>query len=51
LAGAHCPNGRISVEEFLRFIIEDFHIEPLRPDWAEVFAEAQRDFELWRTWP
>lgn len=51
LAAAHCPTGRISVEEFFRFAITDFKVAPLRPDWSDVFAEAQRDFERWRTWP
>jgi len=51
LAAAHCPTGRISVEEFLRFAIVDLHVEPLRPDWADVFDEAQRNFETWRRWP
>jgi hypothetical protein len=47
LAGAHCPTGKIPVEEFLRFIIVDFRVEPLRPDWADVFTEAQRNLDLW----
>ncbi|SPF41724.1 hypothetical protein SBA4_2780016 [Candidatus Sulfopaludibacter sp. SbA4] len=50
LAAAHCPTGRISIEEFLRLAIVDFRVEPLRQDWADVFAEAQQDFERWRTW-
>ena len=51
LAAAHCPTGRIPVEEFLRFAIVDLAVEPVRPNWSEVFTEAQRDFERWRTWP
>jgi len=38
LAGAHCPTGGVTVEEFLRFIVVDFHVEPLRRDWADVLA-------------
>jgi hypothetical protein len=37
---AHCPTGRISVAEFLRFAIVDFRVEPLRDDWSDVFAET-----------
>lgn len=48
LAIAHCPTGRILVEEFLKCAIVDFRVEPLRPDWADVFAEAWRNFESWR---
>jgi hypothetical protein len=51
LAAAHCPTGRVLVDEFLRFAIVDFQVEPLRPDWRDVFTEAQRDFERRRTWP
>lgn len=47
---AHCPTGRIAVEEFLRFAIECFQVEA-EPRWETVFAEAQRDFERWRSWP
>lgn len=42
IAVAHCPTGRISIEEFLRFAIADFRVEPLRTDWPEVLAAAQR---------
>ncbi len=46
LATAHCPTGRISIEEFLRFAIADFRVEPLRTDWSDVFAEAERHFQF-----
>jgi len=45
LTTAHCPTGRVPVEEFVRMVILDFRVEPLRADWPQVFAEAQRDFE------
>lgn len=51
LITAHLPTGRVSVEEFLRMAIVEFRVEPLRADWPQVFADAQRDFETWRTWP
>lgn len=51
LAAAHCPTSRISLEEFLRFVITDFRVEPLRSDWSHVFEEAQQNFQSWRTWP
>ena len=48
LGTAHCPAGRISIEDFLRFAIVDFRVEPLRDDWSHVFGEAQRSFQSWR---
>lgn len=47
---AHVPTGRISLEEVLRFTIEDLGVLPLRDDWDEVLRESQQRFERWRTW-
>lgn len=51
LQKAHLPTGRVSLEEFVRFMITDFHVAPARLDWDSVLAQAQAAFEKWRTWP
>jgi hypothetical protein len=48
---AHIPSGRISIEEVVRFGIEELGIVPLRGDWEQVLGEAQKAFEEWRSWP
>jgi len=42
---AHCPTGRVAVEDVLRLVIEEFAIEPLREDWNEVLTQRQSPFE------
>jgi hypothetical protein len=51
LRDAHLPTGRISVEEFIRCLIVDFHVPPRRSDWEAILTRAQQAFEEWRTWP
>ena len=51
LAKAHLPTGRIAVEQFLRLLIAEFDVTPLRSDWDQVLAQTQQAFEDWRTWP
>lgn len=50
LTGAHIPTGRIAIEQFLRLIIEDLGVEPVRDDWSDVLDQGQQDFERWQTW-
>jgi hypothetical protein len=49
--GAHFPTGRISLEEVLRLVIEEFHVKPLRHDWADILQRTKAAFEEFRTWP
>jgi hypothetical protein len=38
LSKAHVPTGMVSIPSFLRFLIRDLGIEPLRPDWEPILA-------------
>lgn len=44
LNGAHLPTGRIAIEDFLRILLNDFKIVPLREDWEEVIEQTQSAF-------
>ena len=50
LQRAHFPTGRVSVEEFLRLVIEAFDVRTHRRDWRAVLQQAQAAFSNWRTW-
>jgi hypothetical protein len=50
LERAHFPTGRVSVEEFLRLVIETFDVRTLRRDWRAVLQQTQAAFGRWRTW-
>ena len=50
LARAHVPTGRVALEEFLRMVITDFEVKPLRPDWDDALTESQAGFDSSRTW-
>ncbi len=40
---AHLPTGSISVAIFLRFLIDDLSVEPVRPDWESILHDAHFD--------
>ena len=48
---AHFPTGRISLEEVLRLVIQEFNVRPFREDWEAIINSSQAAFEKWRTWP
>jgi hypothetical protein len=50
LLGAHIPTRRISVEQFLRLILDELGVKARRDDWRKVLDKGQRDFEDWQTW-
>lgn len=50
IRGAHFPTGRISVEQFLRLVIETFKVKTRRSDWRSVLQQAQQAFRKWQTW-
>lgn len=41
LQQAHVPTGYVSLADFLRLVISDFQIKPLRDDWSRVLEEAR----------
>ena len=50
LQGAHFPTGQVSVEEFLRLVIDAFEVQVRRRDWRAVLQQTQAAFSKWRTW-
>jgi hypothetical protein len=46
----HMPTRRITLEEFLRFLITELKVKPLRSDWERILREAQAAHEKFRTW-
>ncbi|MCC6179346.1 MAG: hypothetical protein IT305_28905 [Chloroflexi bacterium] len=49
LIGAHMPTGRVSFEEFIWLILDQFHVRHARDDWQAVLEETHRNYERWRT--
>jgi hypothetical protein len=47
----HIPTDRISLEEVLRFLIEELGIEPLTDKWDEVLTSTYEKYKKYRTWP
>ena len=45
---AHLPTGRVALEDFLRLLIRDFAVRPLRSDWEAILNQTQQ--EAGRTW-
>ncbi|HZB83603.1 MAG TPA: hypothetical protein VE288_12265 [Rubrobacteraceae bacterium] len=50
LQAAHLPTGRVSLEAFIRLLIEDFEVPTLRGDWEEALARSEEEFEADRSW-
>ena len=50
LTKAHIPTRRISLEEVLRFTIEELGVKPLRSNWKEILALTQKRYESFRSW-
>lgn len=50
LAQAHLPTRRIALEDVIRLAIEQFGVEPLRPDWDATLLAARGSFRRERTW-
>jgi hypothetical protein len=46
----HIPAPRMSVEEVLRFCIDQLGVKPLRDDWAPVLADSEDLFHMWASW-
>lgn len=47
---AHIPTGRVSLEQVIRFVIDQLGVEPLRNDWDSVLSLNEGLFELHRSW-
>lgn len=46
----HIPTARMSVENVLRFCIQELGVRPLRDDWSAVLADSEDLFHMWATW-
>lgn len=44
LAGRHLATGRVSLEAFIRMLIEAFGVEPRRSDWGETLTRTEAVF-------
>jgi hypothetical protein len=40
LAGAHLVTGTVVLADFVRMLVEEFAVPPLRPDWESVLSRA-----------
>lgn len=49
-AKSHVPTGRVSIESVIRFLIEELHVRPLRPNWDRVLIEGEQSFNDRRNW-
>jgi hypothetical protein len=50
LAKVHVPTGRITLEQYLRFLIVELKVRPLRSDWQKVLEGTERKHLQYRTW-
>ena len=50
LASAHLPTRRIALEDMLRLLIEQFGVQPARPDWDRALRRSRQSFTADRTW-
>lgn len=42
LSKAHLPTGAVSPRAFLRCLITEFGVDPLRSDWQDILIDAER---------
>lgn len=47
---AHLPTGRVTLEGFVRLLLDDFDVPPARDDWEQALEESRREFDSDRTW-
>lgn len=46
----HLPSARISIEDVLELLIEQFKVKPIRQDWEKVLKKTKAAYEKYRTW-
>jgi len=47
---AHFPTGRVSIEEFVRLVVDTFRLRTRRTDWRSTLNRTQALFRKWQTW-
>ena len=51
LEKCHLPTGRISIEEFVRLLVDAFDVKPKKGrEWKTILGTAQERFKEFRTW-
>jgi len=50
LARAHIPSPRVSIEQFVRFMIEQIGVAPHRDDWSEQLERTESLFREHSSW-
>lgn len=46
----HLATGRVSIEDFIQVLVEEFDVTPRRKDWRDVLEENRRIFSQRKTW-
>jgi hypothetical protein len=49
-ADAHLPTGRVALEDFVRLLIDDFGVLPIRSDWETALLQSRAEFDEDRSW-
>ena len=47
---SHLPTGRVTLEAFVRCLIDDFGVPKMREDWEDVLDQNLAEFEQDRSW-
>lgn len=47
---SHLPTARVTLESVIRLCIEEFGVEPLRPDWDQVLRDSEDVHKMFRSW-
>jgi hypothetical protein len=48
--GYSLPTGRVSIEEVVRLLIEQFEVPPHKYIWEDILSGSQANFEDYATW-
>ena len=50
LSRIHIPTGRVTMEELIRFLIEELGIKPKARDWDSILRRSEETFREWTGW-
>ena len=50
LAGEHIPTGRVTVEDFVRLLLEVFKVPEQKPNWRDVLDRTKGRFDFYKSW-
>ena len=46
----HLPTGRVSLEQVIRLLLNDFQVQPRKQHWSKILNRTQTIFERYRSW-